>query len=86
MPPQAVRALAFGNVYPTDPYAVYGGRYVSLRAGLPETTPALTANMACGTGLYAVLAAARELEHGVSIAVASGADVNHVGRTGGRCD
>src|SRR5262245_17753173 len=33
-------------------------RQIALRAGLPDTTPAATINMACGSGLLAVVQAA----------------------------
>ncbi|MBI4349506.1 MAG: thiolase family protein [Elusimicrobia bacterium] len=72
--PAEVNAVAFSNVYPTNPQTVYGARYVGLQAGLPDSVPCLTPNMACGSGLYALVAAARELEHGADIVVAGGTE------------
>ncbi|MBI4422872.1 MAG: thiolase family protein [Elusimicrobia bacterium] len=72
--PEALDAVAISNVYPTSPQMVYGARHVSLRAGVPDRVPAFTPNMACGSGLYAILGAARELEHGAALAAAGGAE------------
>ena len=72
--PEEVDAVAFGNIYPTSPQVVYGGRYVALQAGLPDSVPGLTPNMACGSGLYALLAGARELEHGAGLVAAGGTE------------
>lgn len=72
--PQDVDAVAFSNVYPTSPQTVYGARYVGLQAGLPDSVPCLTPNMACGSGLYSLVAAARELEHGARVVAAGGTE------------
>lgn len=67
--------VVFGNMYAVGPHACYGARYVSHRAGLPESVPGLNVSMACGTGLYAVIAAAQDITLGSSQVVASvGAD------------
>lgn len=75
----AIDFVAFGNVYPTGPDTVYGARYVGLRAGLPESVPAATPNMACGTGLYALAAAAGEIARGASRVAAGGSEsISHI--------
>lgn len=77
--PERVDAVAFSNVYPTSPQTVYGARYVGLAAGIPDGVPCVTPLMACGSGLYALLGAARELEHGASVVVAGGAEsLSHI--------
>lgn len=73
--PESVDFLVFGNVYQIGPNACYGGRYVSLRAGLAPELPSLTVNMACGTGLSALISASREIvAGGVDTVLSVGAD------------
>lgn len=51
----------------------YNARRVTLAAGLPVETPALTVNRLCGSGLQAVWSAAQEIRWGTAdIAVAGG--------------
>ncbi len=50
--------VVFGNALQTSSDALYGARHVGLKAGLPETTPALTVNRICGSGLQAIISAA----------------------------
>ncbi len=50
--------VVFGNALQTSSDAIYGARHVGLKAGLPETTPALTVNRICGSGLQAIVSAA----------------------------
>ncbi len=47
-------------------------RQVAHRAGLPETLPAVTVNMACGSGLEAVLLAAQAIRYGEARVVVAG--------------
>jgi acetyl-CoA acetyltransferase family protein len=74
VPADAVEHVVFGNAYHVGAHAVYGGRYAALRAGVPAKVPASTVALACGSGLYAVAAAAREIELGSDLVAASGAD------------
>jgi acetyl-CoA acetyltransferase family protein len=57
-PPQRIDQVVFGNALQTSANAIYGARHVALKAGLPETVPALTVNRLCGSGLQAVSTAA----------------------------
>src|ERR1700756_3867207 len=50
--------VVFGNAQQTSGDALYGGRHVGLRAGLPIETPALTVNRLCGSGMQAIVNAA----------------------------
>lgn len=51
----------------------YNARRVAIAAGLPVSTPALTVNRLCGSGLQAVWSAAQEIRWGTAdIAVAGG--------------
>jgi acetyl-CoA acetyltransferase family protein len=53
-----------GNALQTGPDAIYGARHVALRAGLPISTPALTVNRLCGSGIESVAQAARMIRLG----------------------
>jgi acetyl-CoA acetyltransferase family protein len=58
VPPQRVDHAVFGNAMQTSPNALYGARHVALKAGLPETVPALTVNRLCGSGIQSIATAA----------------------------
>jgi acetyl-CoA C-acetyltransferase len=64
--------LVFGNVIHTDPKDMYLSRVAALRGGLPVETPALTLNRVCGSGLQAIVTAARMIAHGDSDAAVAG--------------
>ncbi len=65
----------FGNVIHTAPEDMYLARVVAMRAGVPETAPALTLNRLCGSGLQAVVSAAEQIMLGnAEIALAGGAE------------
>jgi acetyl-CoA C-acetyltransferase len=72
--PASVGELLFGNARQAG-----GGpnvaRQVAVRAGLPEAVPAWTVNMACGSGLKALVLAAEGIRHGrADVAVAGGVE------------
>lgn len=70
-----VERVIFANSYHAGPHAVYGGRYVAWRAGLPQETPGFSVNMACGAGLYTVMTAVNDILLGqAEIVAATGAD------------
>ena len=58
VPPRRVDHVVFGNAMQSSANALYGARHVGLKAGLPETVPALTVNRLCGSGLQAIATAA----------------------------
>lgn len=65
----------FGNVIHTAPEDMYISRVAAIRAGVPETSPALTLNRLCGSGLQAVVTAAEQIMLGnADIALAGGAE------------
>lgn len=73
--PDQVERLVFANCYHVGPHACYGGRYVASFAGLPNSVPSLTVNLACGAGLLAVASAAEEIAGGrAQVVAATGAD------------
>lgn len=53
-----------GNVLHTEPRDMYISRVASVNAGIPVSTPALTVNRLCGSGLQAVCTAASYIELG----------------------
>lgn len=56
-----VSMTAFGNVIHTEPRDMYLSRVVALTAGVPETSPALTLNRLCGSGLQAAVTGAEAI-------------------------
>ena len=73
--PEHIGHSVFGNVVPTERRDLYMARVAALLGGLPATTPALTVNRLCGSGLQAIISAAQQLELGVcQAAVAGGAE------------
>lgn len=53
-----------GNVLHTEPRDMYISRVASVNAGVPHSSPALTLNRLCGSGLQAVCTAASYIELG----------------------
>lgn len=71
-----VQNVVFGQVIPTSPRDAYLGRIVSIEAGMPVETPALTVNRLCGSGLQAIITAANSITLGdAEIAIGGGAEV-----------
>lgn len=57
----AVGQSVFGHVIHTAPEDMYISRVAAMRAGVPDTVPALTLNRLCGSGLQAVVTAAEQI-------------------------
>ena len=57
--PDHVDHVVFGNVIHTEPADMYMARVVGMKAGLPKEVPAYTVNRLCGTGVQAIVSAAR---------------------------
>lgn len=73
--PDEVGHVVFGNVIHTEPRDMYLSRVAAMNAGIPETTPALTLNRLCGSGLQAIISAAQMIALGdTSAALAGGAE------------
>ncbi|MHB2025520.1 MAG: thiolase family protein [Elusimicrobiota bacterium] len=67
--------LVFGNCYHIGAHACYGGRYVSHRIQAPVALASSSVNLACGAGLEALRAAAREINSaGRELVAACGSD------------
>ncbi|MGP3712552.1 beta-ketoacyl synthase N-terminal-like domain-containing protein [Brucella sp. RRSP16] len=73
--PDQVEQTVFGNVIHTGPEDMYISRVVAVRVGVPHTSPALTLNRLCGSGLQAVVSVAEQIELGkADIVFAGGAE------------
>lgn len=73
--PEDIDHITMGNVTHSDRRDMYLSRVAGLKGGLPESTPALTVNRLCGSGLQAVISAAQLILLGdAEAAVAGGAE------------
>jgi acetyl-CoA acyltransferase 2 len=72
---EKIDEIVFGNVIQSSPDAIYLARHVGLRSGVPVDVPAVTVNRLCGSGLEAILSAARSLRLGeATYALAGGTE------------
>lgn len=73
--PGDVEQTVFGHVIHTAPEDMYLSRVAAIRAGVPDSAPALTVNRLCGSGLQAVVTACEQiLLDRARIALAGGAE------------
>jgi acetyl-CoA C-acetyltransferase len=64
--------VVFGSVIHSEPRDMYLARVAALNAGIAETTPALTLNRLCGSGLQAIISAAQQIQLGLCDSVVAG--------------
>ena len=57
--PESLDQVIFANVIPSTPDTLYAGRHLALKSGLKITTPGIVINRLCGSGIQAILDAAR---------------------------
>ena len=70
----------YGNVIHTEARDMYISRCITIGAGMPDSSPALTVNRLCGSGLQAIVSATQLVQLGdASAAVAGGAEVMSLG-------
>jgi acetyl-CoA C-acetyltransferase len=74
--PKQIDHVIFGNVLQTSGDAVYLGRHIGLKSGVPKEVPALTVNRLCGSGLQAILLGAQEIQLGQAEFVLAGGAEN----------
>ncbi len=55
--PEQIGHVVFGHVINTEPKDMYLSRVAAMRAGLPETVPAMNVNRLCGSGAQAIVSA-----------------------------
>ena len=73
--PEAVQHVVIGQVMPTSARDEMLSRAIALKAGVPYSVPALTLNRLCGSGVEAIISAARLMQTGeASISLAGGAE------------
>ena len=71
LPPDAVDEVIVGNILPAGQGQGLG-RQVSIKAGVPVTTPAYSLNMVCGSGMKAMLNAYANISLGLHNVVIGG--------------
>jgi acetyl-CoA C-acetyltransferase len=70
--PDEIETVAMGNVVQAGA-KMNPARQAAVQAGLPVTTPAMTVNRVCGSGVQAIVSAAQEISLGnINVAVAGG--------------
>ena len=70
----------YGNVIHTEARDMYISRCITIGAGMPDSSPALTVNRLCGSGLQAIVSATQLVQLGdAEAAVAGGAEVMSLG-------
>jgi acetyl-CoA C-acetyltransferase len=73
--PKSIGHVVFGNVVHMDAKHIYLSRVAAVRGGIPTSTPALTINRLCGSGLQAIVSAAQIIATGdADTVVADGAE------------
>jgi acetyl-CoA acyltransferase 2 len=72
IPADAFDHVIMGNALQTSGDAIYGARHVGLKAGIPRTTPALTVNRLCGSGIQSIVNAVQQIHTGESTCVLAG--------------
>ncbi|MBD3297200.1 MAG: acetyl-CoA C-acyltransferase [candidate division Zixibacteria bacterium] len=70
--PEKIDHVVLGNAMQTSADAIYGARHVGLKAGIPITSPALTVNRICGSGLQAIVNAVQFIQLGEANHVLAG--------------
>jgi len=67
-----IQQAFYGNVIHTEQRDMYVSRTVALEAGVAETTPALTVNRLCGSGLQAIVSSIQAIGMGEADIVLAG--------------
>ena len=67
-----VQQVFYGNVIHTEPRDMYVSRTIGIEAGVPETSPALTVNRLCGSGLQAIVSGIQAIGMGDADIVMAG--------------
>lgn len=59
--PAEIDHTVVGNALQTSSDAIYGARHVALKAGVPDTVPALTVNRLCGSGIESIVTGGQKI-------------------------
>lgn len=57
--PDLLDQVIFANVIPSTPDTLYAGRHLALKTGMKTTSPGIVINRLCGSGIQAIIDAAR---------------------------
>jgi acetyl-CoA C-acetyltransferase len=73
--PKDIEESIWGNVVPSSKDSIYLSRHIGLKLGMSQTSPALTLNRLCGSGMEAIIQACRKIAMGEgSLILAGGAE------------
>ncbi|MDQ0214931.1 acetyl-CoA C-acetyltransferase [Oikeobacillus pervagus] len=73
--PEEIDQVVMGNVIQSSSDAIYAGRHIGLKSGVPDSVPGLTVNRLCGSGLESIVTAAKSILLGESnLALAGGTE------------
>jgi acetyl-CoA acyltransferase len=72
LPPEAVEDVVLGCAMPEAEQGMNVARQAALLAGIPSSSPAMTVNRFCASGLQAIAQAARSIEAGEADVVVAG--------------
>jgi acetyl-CoA acyltransferase 2 len=57
--PETIDQVIFANVLPVTPDTLYGARHIALKCGMKTSTPGVSVNRLCGSGIQAIIDATR---------------------------
>ena len=73
--PRQIGHVAFGHVINTEPRDMYLSRVAAIKAGIPDSTPAMNVNRLCGSGAQAIVSVMQSLALGdADFGLAAGAE------------
>jgi len=72
VPATRIEHVVMGNALQTSGDAIYGARHVGLNAGVPKSTPALTVNRLCGSGIQSLVDGSHIIDDGAEYVLAGG--------------
>lgn len=73
--PDRIGTVVFGHVINTEPKDMYVSRIAAIKAGIPDTVPAMNVNRLCGSGAQAVVSVVQSLALGdADFGLAGGAE------------
>jgi len=72
---ESIDEIIFGNIIHTTSNSAYLARHIGLKSGMTEYSTALTVNRLCGSGLQAIVSAAKNITLGeTDVAIAGGTE------------
>lgn len=69
---ESIDEIIFGNIIHTTSNSAYLARHIGLKSGMTEYSTALTVNRLCGSGLQAIVSAAKNIILGETDAAIAG--------------